>query len=74
MLVVAVQCLFLVAVLRLFSSRGDGRILIAFAAGLVVPIAAFGLVSEASLPLTLLPDLAFALFLRTLWKGAHPLA
>jgi hypothetical protein len=32
-----------------------------------VPIAAFGLISEVSLPLTLLPDVAFVLFLRSLW-------
>jgi len=31
-------------------------------------IAAFGLMSEISLPLTLLPALAFVLFLRRLWK------
>lgn len=68
-LVIAVQGLFLIAVLRLFGSQGNERVLVAFAAGLVVPIAAFGLISEISLPLTLLPDLAFVIFLRMLWKS-----
>lgn len=68
-LVIAVQGLYLMAVLRYFGSQGNAnaKILIAFVAGLVVPIMAFGLISEISLPLTLLPDLAFILFLRMLW-------
>jgi len=33
-----------------------------------VPIAAIGVISELPLPLALLPDLAFVLFLRMLWK------
>jgi hypothetical protein len=66
-LVVTLQGAYLVAVLRFLGSRGSERNLIAFAAGLVVPIAAFGLISEVSLPLTLLPDVAFVLFLRSLW-------
>jgi len=68
-LVVAVQGGFLVAVLRSFGSRGNERNLVAFAAGLVVPIAAIGLISEAVLPLSLLPALAFVLFLRMLWQS-----
>jgi len=70
-LVIAVQAGFLVAVLRLFGVGGNERLLIAFAGGLVVPIATFGLVSEIRLPLTVLPDLAFVLFLRMLWRE-HP--
>jgi hypothetical protein len=65
-LVVALQGAYLVAVLRFLGSTGNERDLIALAAGLVVPIAAFGLISEISLPLALLPALAFALFLRRL--------
>ena len=34
--------------------------------GLVVPIAAIGVISELTLPLALLPDAAFVLFLRML--------
>jgi hypothetical protein len=70
-LVVALQGAYLVAVLRFLGSTGNERSLLAFAAALVVPIAAFGLISEISLPLTLLPALAFALFLRRLWR-AYP--
>ena len=65
--VVALQGAYLAAVLRFLGSRGSERNLIAFAAGLVVPIAAFGLISEVPLALTLLPDVAFVLFLRSLW-------
>ena len=67
LLVVAVQALFLVGVLRVVGSRENERSLIGLALGLVVPIAAIGVISELPLPLALLPDLAFVLFLRMLW-------
>jgi hypothetical protein len=70
-LVVALQGAYLFAVLGSLGSRGNERNLVAFAGGLVVPISAIGLISEASLPLTLLPALAFAGFLRMLWR-LHP--
>jgi hypothetical protein len=66
--VVALQGGYLVAVLRFLGSTGNERNIFAFAAGLVVPIAVFGLISEIALPLALLPALAFALFLRRLWR------
>lgn len=66
-LVLAVQGLFLSGVLRVVGSRENERNLIALALGLVVPIAAIGVISELPLPLALLPDLAFVLFLRMLW-------
>jgi len=66
-LVVAVQGLFLVGVLRVVGSQENERNLIGLALGLVVPIAAIGVISELPLPLALLPDLAFVLFLRMLW-------
>jgi hypothetical protein len=72
LLVVGVQGAFLLAVLRFFGSRSNERILIAFAAGLVLPIAAIGVISEISLPLTLLPAAAFMLFLRRLWAEYEP--
>jgi len=72
-LVVALQGAYLVSVLRFLGSTGSERNLIAFAAGLVVPIAAFGLISEISLPLALLPALAFVLFPKGLWKE-YPVA
>jgi len=67
-LVAAVQGLFLVSVLRVVGSRENERSLVALSLGLVVPIAAIGVISELPLPLALLPDLAFVLFLRMLWK------
>jgi hypothetical protein len=67
-LVVAVQGLFLVGVLRFIGSRENERNLIALSLGLIVPIAAIGVISELSLPLSLLPAIAFILFLRMLWK------
>ncbi len=66
-LVVALQGLFLVGVLRVIGSRGNERNLIAFSLGLVVPIAAIGVISELPFALALLPDMAFVLFLRMLW-------
>jgi hypothetical protein len=70
--VVALQAAYLIAALRFLGSMENERNLLAFAAGLVVPIAAIGLISEASLPLTLLPALAFVLFLGRLWREYPP--
>jgi hypothetical protein len=70
-LVAGVQGLFLLGVLRNVGSRENERNLIALALGLIVPIAAIGVISELPLPLSLLPDLAFVLFLRMLWKGTQ---
>jgi hypothetical protein len=67
-LVVAVQALFLAGVLRAAGSRGNERQLVALSLGLIVPIAAIGVISELPLALSLLPDAAFVLFLRMLWK------
>lgn len=66
-LVVGVQALFLLAVLRVGGSRENERNLLAFSLGLVVPIAAIGLVSELPFALTLVPDAAFLLFVRMVW-------
>lgn len=71
-LVVAVQGAFLLGVLRAAGSRQNERVLIGFALGLVLPIAAIGVISELPLPLSLLPDVAFVLFLRVLWKEYPP--
>ena len=70
-LVVAVQGAFLVGVLRAAGSRQNERTLIALALGLVVPIAVIGVISELPLSLTLLPDIAFVLFLRMLWRASQ---
>jgi hypothetical protein len=66
-IVMVLQGIFLIGVLHVFGSRANERNLIAFSLGLVVPIAAIGVISELSLPLTILPDVAFVLFLRRLW-------
>jgi hypothetical protein len=71
LLVIALQGAFLLGVLRVIGSRGNERDLIAFSLGLVVPIAAIGVISELSLPLALLPDIAFVLFLRKL-RAEYP--
>jgi hypothetical protein len=66
-LVIVLQGAFLLGVLRVVGSRGNERNLIALSLGLVIPIAAIGVVSELPLSLSLLPDIAFVLFLRMLW-------
>ncbi|HUI00375.1 MAG TPA: hypothetical protein VLU99_02435 [Nitrososphaerales archaeon] len=65
--VVAVEALFLLATVQSVGSQDNERGLIALALGLVLPIAAIGVISELRLPLTLLPTTAFVLFLRGLW-------
>ena len=47
--------------------HGRPRGTIALAAGLLVPIAALGVIAELALPLTILADLAAIAFLRFLW-------
>lgn len=67
--VVLLQGLFLVYTLVVVGSRDNGRNLVAFAFGLVVPIAAFGLISEATLPLILVADLVMVVFFIRLFRG-----
>ncbi len=50
------------------GSRHNERNLLAFALGLILPIAAFGVLAEITLPLTLLADLVMVLFFRKLWR------
>lgn len=66
-LVIVVQAFFLSIVLLLTGRRDNPRQLVALAAGLVVPIAAIGLISEAKFPLVILADIAFAIFIWTLF-------
>ncbi len=68
--VVAVQAIFLAYVLRVAGSKDNERGLVAFAFGLVVPIAAVGLIAEISLPVTLITDILMVLFFRKLWQVA----
>jgi hypothetical protein len=70
-LVIAVQAIFLVYILRSIGSRGNERQSITLALGLILPIAVFGFVAEITLPVILLADLVFALFIRKL-LGKYP--
>jgi len=68
-LVVAVQGLFLACVLRVAGSTGNERNLVALALGLILPIAVFGAISEASFPVSLLADLVALAFFFRLFKA-----
>ena len=67
-LVVLVQALYLFYVLRMIGRSNNERNLIALAAGLVSPLALFGIVSQISFPLVLLVDATLIAFFVTLWK------
>lgn len=64
--VLALEALFLIYILRIIGDRTNERQEIALAVGLILPIAVIGFVAELTLPLILLADLAFALFIRKL--------
>lgn len=66
-LVVVVQALFMVYVIRKVGAQGNERRLLSLSLGLMLPIAIIGVVAESTLPLTLLADLAMALFFKKLW-------
>jgi len=68
LIVVLTQSLFLVYILRIVGRFNNERNLIALATGLVLPIAAFGIISQISLPLVLIVDIALFAFFRSLWK------
>jgi hypothetical protein len=55
------------AVLRSIGSMNHTRHLLALAAGLLAPLALFGLAAQIALPLVLVVDLLLALFLKSLW-------
>jgi hypothetical protein len=67
--VVALQGLFLYAALRAVRSRDNGRSLVAFALGLVLPLAVFGALSQLSLPVPLVADAAMVVYFRRLWSS-----
>jgi hypothetical protein len=73
-LVVIVQALLLVYVVRRMGHTHNERNLVAFAFGILLPIAIFGLLAEIALPVTLLADVAMVLFILKLWRryGATP--
>jgi len=66
-IVVAIQGLFLYAALKVVGSAGNGRSLVAFAFGLVLPLALVGVLSQASLPVVLVADVVMVAFFRKLW-------
>ena len=66
--VILVQALFLTYVLRVGGSYGNESQLVAFAFGLIVPIAAIGLIGTIGFPLVLIPDVVMVLFFRMLWR------
>jgi hypothetical protein len=68
-LILLVQGLFLVYVLRVIGSSGNDRQVIALAFGLILPIAAIGLIATAALPLVLVPDTVMVLFFVKLWRA-----
>ena len=67
-LVIVVQAAFLLIVLNLVGSKGNERQLISLAFGLVLPIAAIGLIAEAKLPLIVVVDALFGIFIWKLFK------
>ena len=64
-LVVIVQALFLVYTLTIIGRSANEKQLISLALGLMLPIAVFGFVSQARLPIVLVADLAMIIFF---WK------
>ena len=56
-------------VLRVVGSSGNDRQVIALAFGLILPIAAIGLIATAALPLVLVPDAVMVLFFLKLWRA-----
>lgn len=73
-LVLLIQALFLVYVIRKAGSRDNGRALLSLSLGLILPLAAIGVLAELALPLTLLADAAMVLFFKKLWNKyeSHP--
>jgi hypothetical protein len=72
-LVVLVQALFLAYAIRSIGLHGNERQLVSLALGLVLPIMTFGLIAEIKLPLVIVADAAFLLFVRLLYRKYRPL-
>lgn len=67
-LVILVEVIFMVCILVAIGRHNNSKHLIALAAGLVIPVAFIGVVSEARFPLILVVDLGFGLFMWRLWR------
>lgn len=72
LLVILVEAAFFVCILQIIGNQNNSRQLIALASGLVIPIAFIGVISEVKLPLILLVDLAYGLFMLKLWRIYRP--
>jgi hypothetical protein len=68
LLVILTQGLFLVYVLRVAGSSNNEPQVIALSFGLIIPIAAIGLIATITVPAALVGDLAMVLFFRMLWR------
>ncbi|MGD0637564.1 MAG: hypothetical protein ABSA72_05955 [Nitrososphaerales archaeon] len=68
LLVILVQGLFLVYVLRVAGASENEPQLIALCFGLIVPIAAIGLIATIAVPAALVGDVVLVLFFRMLWR------
>jgi hypothetical protein len=68
LLVILAQGLFLVYVLRVAGSSNNEPQVIALSFGLIVPIAAIGLIATITVPAALVGDLVMVLFFRMLWR------
>ncbi|MDA4135651.1 MAG: hypothetical protein OK449_01455 [Thaumarchaeota archaeon] len=75
-LVIIIQALFLVYVLRVIGHSSNEPQLVVFTFGLVIPIAAIGLIATIGFPVALVGDLVMVLFFRKLWRRYqhHPLS
>jgi hypothetical protein len=71
-LVILVQALFLAYAIRNIGAQSNERQLISLALGLVFPILTFGLIAEIQLPLVIVADIAFFLFVRRLYQKYRP--
>jgi len=69
--VILLQGAFLVGILKVVGRVSNERVVLSLALGLIVPIAAFGVISERALPMTLIADGVMMLFFRKLWQD-HP--
>ena len=66
--VVAVQSFYLILVLRVLGQKDNERQLITFTQGLILPLVAFGVLSQIELPLVLVVDVIMVLFFWKLWR------
>ena len=67
-LVLFAESTFFVLIVSVIGRQENSRQLVALAAGLVIPIALIGVISEARFPLILFVDIAYGLFIWKLWR------